>query len=77
MTTEPIIRYPVTERQREMCRVAQSAPEFTELAEIREMGAMLLLQRRRDEDAVVVTAPEPGNIWGQLPLLDWDDDEGA
>ena len=72
-----MVRYPITGRQRELCRVAQSAPEFTEPAEIRELASINLLMQHRDSDAVVVVEPVPGDIWAHLPLLDYDegDDE--
>ena len=75
MTGEPIIWFPLSERQHEICGVAMSDPAFVSVSEISEMRAINLLQRKRDVVAACVFEPDPEDLW---PVRDWsdEDDEG-
>jgi hypothetical protein len=63
MTCEPMIRLPLTDRQRDIAEVAMSAPELVEVSEVRELAILNLLQFARDRAMPCVTEPSDTSHW--------------
>lgn len=80
MSTEPILTFVLTDRQIQMAKVAVAVPTYIDTDEVKELCAISLLQHDKDVRAVIVTPPDPDNLfpdrgWWRDEHDDDDDEE--